>query len=151
MREPAVPASSPADRRICRPPCGISIRDLLPITLRSLSPGTKQSGSRNAQYVVRAAESARDPQLFDFAVNPGHYLHLDEWVHSPFYPDSGVVLKSGMALQMDIIPVSKGPFCYANAEDGVVPADADLQTELERRDPAMWQRVVRRRRSCVKF
>lgn len=99
----------------------------------------------SARDVFRAADAARDQQLFDFAVNPGHYLHLDEWVHSPFTPDSHVVLKSGMVLQMDIIPVSKGPFCYANAEDGIVLADTDLQTELKRRDPQMWQRVVRRR------
>ena len=30
--------------------------------------------------VYAAAERARDPALYDFAVNPGHYLHLDESV-----------------------------------------------------------------------
>ena len=66
-----------------------------------------------ARDVFHAAETARDASLFDFALNPGHYLHLDEWVHSPFTPASDVVLGSGMVLQMDIIPISKGPFCCA--------------------------------------
>ena len=73
--------------------------------------------------VYDAAASRRDDALFDFAVNPGHCLHLDEWVNSPFSRGSRVALRSGMAIQMDIIPVSKGPLYYINAEDGVVLAD----------------------------
>jgi hypothetical protein len=98
-----------------------------------------------ARDVFHAAESVRDPQLFDFALNPGHYLHLDEWVHSPFSPNSDVVLDSGMVLQMDIIPISRGPFCCANAEDGVFLADSDLQAEIAARFPDCWRRVVARR------
>ena len=75
--------------------------------------------------VFRAVEVVRDPQSFEFALNPGHYLHLDEWVHSPFAPGSAVVLDSGMVLQMDIIPVSRGPFACTNAEDGVALAIRD--------------------------
>lgn len=94
--------------------------------------------------VFRAAEAARNAELFEFALNLGHYLHLDEWVHSPFAPDSAVTLDSGMVLQMDIIPVSHGPFCYTNAEDGVVLADARLQAELAARFPDCWRRLVTR-------
>lgn len=99
-----------------------------------------------ADKVFKAVERVRDRALYRFAVNPGHYLHLDEWVHSPFAPGSDVRLRSGMALQMDIIPVSLGPFCYINAEDGVVLADAGLRAALERDYPAMWQRIQARRR-----
>ena len=95
--------------------------------------------------VFRAVEAVRDPELFELSLNPGHYLHLDEWVHSPFAPDSDVVLDSGMVLQMDIIPVSRGPFVYTNAEDGVVLADIELQKELEARFPDCWRRLVARR------
>ena len=98
-----------------------------------------------AGNVYRAALAARDSQLFEFALNPGHYLHLDEWVHSPFAPESAVVLDSGMVLQMDIIPVSRGPFAYTNAEDGVVLADTGLQTELAASFPECWRRLVARR------
>ena len=98
-----------------------------------------------ADNVFRAVEAVRDPQLFELALNPGHYLHLDEWVNSPFAPGSAVVLDSGIVLQMDIIPVSRGPFVYTNAEDGVVLADTGLQTELAARFPDCWRRLVARR------
>lgn len=97
-----------------------------------------------ARDVFHAAEALRNRELFDFALNPGHYLHLDEWVHSPFTPESDVVLQSGMVLQMDIIPVSRGPFCYTNAEDGVVLADAGLQADLAARFPDCWRRLLAR-------
>lgn len=95
--------------------------------------------------VFAAAEEARDPLLFNFALNPGHYLHLDEWVNSPFAQGNGVQLRSGMAIQVDIIPVSNGPFCYVNIEDGIVLADESLRAQLQQRDPALMQRVERRR------
>src|SRR5262249_9692233 len=47
-----------------------------------------------AGRVFRAVESARDKSLFRFAVNPGHYIHIDEWVHSPFRAGSPVSLRS---------------------------------------------------------
>ncbi|MDP6112221.1 MAG: aminopeptidase P family N-terminal domain-containing protein [Planctomycetota bacterium] len=95
--------------------------------------------------VFAAVESVRDDKLYHFAVNPGHYIHLDEWVNSPFTEGGKVGLRSGMALQMDIIPVSNGPFCYANMEDGVVLADAELRQTLSNRYPAMWERIQSRR------
>lgn len=100
----------------------------------------------SAGAVARAVEEVRDGKLYRFAVNPGHYLHLDEWVHSPFCLGSRVRLRSGMALQMDIIPVSLGPFCYINGEDGVVLADARLRAELAQGFPELWQRTQARRR-----
>jgi hypothetical protein len=50
-----------------------------------------------------------------------------------------------MALQMDIIPVSLGPFCYFNAEDGVVLGDARLRRQLAQSFPDLWQGVQARR------
>lgn len=99
--------------------------------------------------VWAAAEAVRDASRYDFLLNPGHYLHLDEWVHSPFVRGGTVPLRSGMVLQADIIPVSKGPFCYVNLEDGVALADAPLRAELARQDPAMMARVARRRAYMV--
>jgi len=96
--------------------------------------------------VFAAVEAARNPKLFSFALNPGHYLHLDEWVHSPFAKNSRVKLRSGMALQSDIIPVSAGPFCCSNAEDGIALADEKLRAELASRHPECWQRITGRRK-----
>lgn len=95
--------------------------------------------------VWEAVNAARDDLAYSFAVNPGHYLHLDEWVHSPFSPRSNITLRSGMALQMDIIPVSRGPFCYINGEDGIVLANEKLRAELASNFPACWKRIGRRR------
>jgi hypothetical protein len=99
----------------------------------------------SAGAVARAVEAVRDSRLYRFAVNPGHYLHLDEWLHSPFSMESQVRLRSGMALQMDIIPVSVGPFCYTNAEDGIILADAQMRQQLAQGFPALWQRMQARR------
>jgi Xaa-Pro aminopeptidase len=99
----------------------------------------------SAGSVARAVEDVRDSKLYRFAVNPGHYLHLDEWLHSPFSAESRVRLRSGMALQMDIIPVSLGPFCYINGEDGIVLADARLRAQLAQGFPDLWKRVQARR------
>ncbi len=95
--------------------------------------------------VFAAVESRRDSALYRFAVNPGHYLHLDEWVHSPFASGSRTMLRSGAALQMDIIPVSVGPFCYINGEDGIALADEALRSEIASTFPAMWSRIQSRR------
>jgi hypothetical protein len=95
--------------------------------------------------VVEAVEACRDASLYKFALNPGHYIHLDEWVSSPFLAGSDIVLPSGAALQMDIIPVSAGPFCYANMEDSVALADAPLRAELAAQYPEMWSRIEQRR------
>jgi hypothetical protein len=95
--------------------------------------------------VHSAVETRRDAKLYRLAVNPGHLLHLDEWLHSPFVPGGRVRLRSGMAIQMDIIPVSAGPFFYVNAEDGIVLADDDLRRTLAGRFPACWQRIEARR------
>ncbi|MFN7791927.1 MAG: hypothetical protein ACK5NM_05195, partial [Cyclobacteriaceae bacterium] len=79
------------------------------------------------------------------AVNTGHTLHLDEWVNSPFYKGSSIKLFSGMALQMDIIPVSKGEIVCCNMEDGIVLADEQLRSDWANRYPASWARIQKRR------
>lgn len=95
--------------------------------------------------VFAQVEGRRDDRLLRLAVNPGHLIHLDEWVHSPFAPGNDTVLASGMALQMDIIPVSTGPFCCLNGEDGILLADAALRESLALAYPATWARIEARR------
>ena len=46
-----------------------------------------------------------DP-FFGIFLNPGHQLHLDESVNSPVFARSTIQLRSGMALQCDIIPAT---------------------------------------------
>ena len=54
-----------------------------------------------------------------------------------------------MALQMDIIPVSRGPYCFTNAEDTLALADAELCAELAEKRPACWQRIQARHKFMV--
>jgi hypothetical protein len=98
-----------------------------------------------AADVCKAVEAARNTTLFDFCVNTGHTIHLDEWVNSPFSMDSDVVLYSNMALQMDIIPLSKKGSVCANMEDGVVLADAALRKDWAQRFPESWKRIIARK------
>jgi hypothetical protein len=70
---------------------------------------------------------------------------MDEWVHSPFVPGAGRTLRSGTAVQCDIIPVTGNPGDVANCEDALAVADEPLRAELAERYPAMWSRIVARR------
>ena len=85
-----------------------------------------------------------DP-FFGVHLNPGHFIHLDEWPSSPVYAGSSVVLASGMAMQLDIIPATGTAYHTSNIEDGVALADAELRAELAARYPGLWQRVSARR------
>jgi hypothetical protein len=80
------------------------------------------------------------------ALNPGHLVDLDEWLDSPFAQDSSMKLRSGMALQCDIIPIPHNPGDFVNCEDGLALADETLRAELAQRFPEMWARVAARRR-----
>jgi Xaa-Pro aminopeptidase len=86
-----------------------------------------------------------DP-FFGVFLNPGHQIHLDEWVNSPIAPGSAVELRSGMALQVDIIPATGTAYFTTNIEDGVALADASLRTAFAAAYPAAWKRIQRRRR-----
>ncbi|MCX7782717.1 MAG: hypothetical protein N2318_03625 [Meiothermus sp.] len=88
---------------------------------------------------------------WDFALNPGHLIHMDEWLNSPFERGSSVILQSGMAIQQDIIPVPRHGHAVLNMEDGLVLADAELQQELKRLDPALMERVFQRRQTMEKL
>jgi hypothetical protein len=65
--------------------------------------------------------------FFGIGQNPGHLIHLDEWMHSPIFPGSVVTLQSGMAIQVDVIPATHTPWFTTNIEDGIALADEDLR------------------------
>ena len=85
-----------------------------------------------------------DP-FYGVSLNPGHLIHLDEWVHSPIYSNSNVKLRSGMALQVDVIPATGGPYFTTNIEDGIALADEDLRKSFANRWPEAWARIQARR------
>jgi hypothetical protein len=85
-----------------------------------------------------------DP-FFGIFLNPGHQLHLDEWVNSPIRRGSEVELRSGMCLQVDIIPATGSDYFTTNIEDGVVLADAALRDQIATDHPDAWARIQARR------
>jgi len=86
-----------------------------------------------------------DP-FFGIFLNPGHQIHLDEWVNSPVAPGSSIPLRSGMALQVDVIPATGTEYFTTNIEDGVAIADAALRSQLAALYPDAWDRIEARRR-----
>ncbi|MFI4889177.1 MAG: hypothetical protein ACHQIL_01455 [Steroidobacterales bacterium] len=81
---------------------------------------------------------------FGIFLNPGHLIHLDEWLSSPIYAGSDVPLRSGMAIQVDVIPSSPVYFS-TRMEDGLVLADAELRRKLQALYPACFARCQSRR------
>jgi len=74
-----------------------------------------------------------------FALNPGHQIDRGaEWTTSPIDRASPCSLRSGMALQYDVITLT-------DAEDGIALADDALRREIADRYPACWSRIRRRR------
>lgn len=96
--------------------------------------------------VWRAVERARNKALYTLCVNPGHYLHLDEWVNSPFYKGAKTRLPNSSAVQADIIPIGRKQSVVVNMEDGVVLADEKLRKELRRKNPELLARCAARRK-----
>jgi hypothetical protein len=85
-----------------------------------------------------------DP-FFGVGLNPGHLIHLDEWLSSPISEGSTQELRSGMALQVDVIPMTHSPYFSTNIEDGIALADETTRAELARRFPEAWGRIQARR------
>lgn len=85
-----------------------------------------------------------DP-FFGIGLNPGHLIHLDEWVHSPVKKGVGIRLASGIALQCDIIPATGTDYFTTNIEDGIALADAALRQSFAAQYPEGWSRIERRR------
>ena len=86
-----------------------------------------------------------DP-FFGIFLNPGHQLHLDEWVNSPIWAGSTVELRSGMVFQADIIPATGKDYFTTNIEDGLALADRPLRDAFAAAYPAAWERIQARRR-----
>jgi hypothetical protein len=81
---------------------------------------------------------------FGIFLNPGHLIHLEEWLSSPIFFGSDIPLRSGMALQVDVIPSSPVYFS-TRMEDGLILADAQLQADLREGYPECLARCLERR------
>lgn len=83
-------------------------------------------------------------ETFGVFLNPGHLIHLDEWLSAPVYEGSTIAVASGMVFQSDVIPSSKRYFS-SRMEDGYAVADANLREEIGERFPDCMARCEARR------
>ena len=91
------------------------------------------------------AKSHLGDRFFGVSLNPGHLIHLDEWMNTPIYPGSTEMFHSGHAVQLDIIPATGTPYGTANIEDGIALLDEHGRSEFQTRFPEAWSRIVARR------
>ena len=89
-----------------------------------------------------------DP-FFGVKLNPGHLIHIDEWMHSPVKRGSETKFRSGMAVQMDIIPATGAKYFSSNLEDGVALADEPLRAAFAQLYPEAWRRIEGRRKFMI--
>ena len=75
--------------------------------------------------VYHAVDTVLPQKEYGWKLNPGHLSSSEEWLSSPMGAGSPILLRSGMMLQMDIIPSVPG-YGGVNAEDGVLLADERL-------------------------
>ncbi|MYU10408.1 hypothetical protein GTZ78_06810 [Streptomyces sp. SID8361] len=94
-------------------------------------------------YEVTASRIGDD--WYGVYLNPGHFIHLDEWPASPVKKESTTVFRSGNAIQLDIIPGTGTEYHTSQIEDGVLLADEQLRVQIRELYPEMWQRAQARR------
>jgi hypothetical protein len=79
-------------------------------------------------------------------LNPGHLTGHEEWSNTPVRPGSAERIRSGMHMQVDVIPTPMADGLALNCEDPVVFADEALRGEIATRFPEVWSRIEARRR-----
>jgi hypothetical protein len=79
-------------------------------------------------------------------LNPGHLTGHEEWSNTPIRPGSAERIRSGMHMQVDVIPTPVRDGWALNCEDPIVFADEALRADLAARHPQVWQRIEARRR-----
>lgn len=75
---------------------------------------------------------------------PGHLTANEEWLSSPFYPESKATVQSGMIFQVDFIPSQAG-HNGVSAESTVAIADEELCHNIQEDYPELWERIQERR------
>jgi hypothetical protein len=95
--------------------------------------------------IYKMVETSYPKAEYGWSLNPGHLIATEEWMSSPIYADSDITIKSGMCMQMDIIPTTKPHYAAPNCEDGIAIADETLREEIETLYPDVYARIQSRR------
>ncbi|MBL0371501.1 Xaa-Pro aminopeptidase [Rhizobium sp. KVB221] len=105
---------------------------------------TVDIGVAGGEIFARTVAKLREGGL-DSALNPGHLIGHDEWSHTPIRPGSTETIRSGMPIQVDVIPVPMPDNWALNNEDSVVIADETLRADIARLYPDVHARMMARR------
>lgn len=89
-------------------------------------------------------EKVLPQEEYHWGLCPGHLTAEEEWMSSPIYKGSKETLKSGMMLQVDIIPSVPG-YGGVSAESTVALADEALRGQIQKEYPDLWKRIEERR------
>ena len=87
-----------------------------------------------------------DFKAFGIGLNPGHLTHTEEWTNSIFFQGSTHRVKSGMALQCDIIAFPGEPYGGVHIEDGLFIADETTRDIIQVQYSDSWGRIEKRRK-----
>lgn len=90
-------------------------------------------------------EEVLPKEKYNWGLCPGHLCADEEWLSSPVYEGSKEILESGMIFQLDIIPSVKG-YGGTSAESTIVLADEKLREAIRNESPAMFERMMSRRK-----
>lgn len=99
--------------------------------------------------LYEAVHSRIGDPFYGVELNPGHLIGTDEWINSPIYKNSTDHIKSGMALQVDIIPATGTPYFTINIEDGIAIADKGIRDIFMEQYPEAWNRILARREYMI--
>lgn len=108
---------------------------------------TLSIGVKGGEVWERVKSVIGSYEEFGIALNPGHLIHSEEWINSPFTEGGTAVLKSGMLIQCDFTarPAACGGL-GVHMEDGVMLIDEEMQREIRRLAPYCFERMSNRQR-----
>lgn len=89
-------------------------------------------------------ETVLPKEVYHWHLNPGHLVADEEWMSSPIYKGCKDLLKSGMMLQIDIIPSVSG-LGGASCESGIALADEELRNQIKAEYPDLYEGFMKRR------
>ena len=95
---------------------------------------------KKGKEIYDLIESVLPQSKYGWHLNPGHLTSDEEWLSSPIFKDSEQKIKSGMILQIDIIPSVTG-YTGVSAEECIAIADNKLREDIRKNYPQLWERI----------
>ncbi len=85
-------------------------------------------------------------ESFGVTLNPGHFTGTEEWSNAITAKGSAIPVPDGAFMQVDIIAHGDDPVRTGICEDAVVIAGKELQEELQKAYPEVYERIQKRRK-----